>query len=169
MLVRDINDYGGIRTDAKPSQNPESEVAASQYNRLQEDVAQLTRPGPKAIVYFDTHAWAGSYTYPASAITTRAQWGTGDSAKPTVSQTAAGRYTLTWSSSYADALSVSESLSFIDAECSAYSSDPLDDFSDTRPLTVTSNAVTIVTKAGGAAADVGDNSAAVFRVAVRVW
>ena len=169
MLARDITDYGGVRVDAKPSQNPTSEVAADQFNRLQEDTAQLTRPGPKAIVYFDSHVFAGAHTYAASDVYTRAQWGTSDSAKPTVSQTAAGRYTLTWAASYTDALSAVESLALVDAICSAYSSDPVDDFSDTRPLTTTSNAITIVTKAGGAPADVGDNSGAAFRIRVEVW
>lgn len=169
MLARDISDYGGVRVDAKPQKNPESEVSATQYNRLQEDTAQLTRPGYKARVWFDSHVFAGAHTYAAGDVSQRSQWGTGDAQKPTVSQTAAGRYTLTWASSYTDALGTAESLALAGGEVVCYSSDAADTFYDCRLLTVTSNAITIVTKAGGVAADVGDNSAAVFRVQVTVW
>lgn len=166
MEPRDITNYGGIRVDAKPQQNPESEVAASDWNRATEDLSQLTRPPYKGMVWFDSHTWAGAHTYAAADVNCRSQWGTGDAQKPTVQQTAQGRYTLTWSASYADGLGTSESLSLVVARVTCYSSDAADTFYDCRPLTITSNAITIVTKAGGAAADVGDNSTANFRIQV---
>jgi hypothetical protein len=166
MEPRDIGNYGGVRVDAKPQQNPESEVDAAKFNRLCEDTAQLTRPPYKGIVWFDSHTFAGAHTYATADVNCRSQWGTGDAQKPQVSQTAAGRYTLTWQASYSDDLSVSESVALVVARVSCYSSDPADTFYDCRPLTITSNAITIVTKAGGAAADVGDNSGANFQIEV---
>lgn len=170
MLPRDITSFGGVKVDAKPQQNPECEVAASEWNRTAEDVAQLTRSPVKAWVQFESHAWGGaSHTYAAADVTARSQWGTGDGQKPTVTQTAAGRYTIAWATAYTDALAASESVALVAAEVACYSSDAADTFYDCRALTVTSNAITIVTKAGGAAADVGDNSAAAFTVFVRVY
>lgn len=170
MLPGDISDYGGIRVNALPVQNPESEVDADDLNLVTEHVAQLTRPGLKAEVWFDTHTWAAApFTYAAADVNQRSQWGTGDAQKPTVEQTAAGRYTLTWAASYNDALGTAESVSFVMAKVHCFSSDPLDTIYDCRPLTVTSNAITIVVKAGGVAADVGDNSGANFSVQVWVY
>lgn len=166
MEPRDITNYGGVRVDAKPQQNPQSEVAADDWNRATEDIAQLSRVPHKGTVWFDSHTYAAPYTYSASDVSCRSQWGTGDAQKPTVSQTAAGRYTLTWAASYTDDLSESESLSLVVARVTCYSSDAADTFYDCRPLTITSNAITIVTKSGGVAADVGDNSSASFRIQV---
>jgi hypothetical protein len=165
-----IGTYGGIKEDAAPVENVKSQVAASEWNRKAEDTAQMTRTSPKVIVSFPTDAAGGTpFAIAEANVTVRAQWGTGDSAKPVVTKTSdPGRYTLTFETEYADALGNDETLGFFEARAWARSSTPLEDI-DVEVLTVTANTVTIATSNAGALADIGGASAAVFQVIVEIW
>jgi len=54
VFSRVLADYGGPFEDALPVEDPETQLAADQYNRLAEDTAQLTRSGTRAILRFGT-------------------------------------------------------------------------------------------------------------------
>lgn len=167
---RSIGNYGGIKEDAAPVENVKSQVAASEWNLKAEDTAQMTRTSRKATVSFPTDAAAVPLTIPEANVNVRTQWGTGDSAKPVVTKTVdPGRYTLTFPISFANALGDTETLGFFEASATARSSDPLDDL-DVDILTVTANTITLATKRRDTTAltDVGNNSAAVFQVIVRI-
>lgn len=165
MLSRDISDYGGQKLDAIAVSNPETQIAASEWNRTAEDQAQLTRTGTRALVSFATTAVAPPVTYAASAVNIRSMWGNGTAQKPTVLKTATGLYTITYPTSFTDALSVVETLGFFDGWVSCRGTDSLDRL-DGRLLTISANIATIAVYAAGALANVGNNSAAVFQVTV---
>jgi hypothetical protein len=149
MDPRSIDTYGGIKIDATPMVNPESELAADEHNRMAEDTAQLTRCAPRAVVVFTCGA--------SPTVWHRSVWGNGVSEKPTVAQTATGRYTITYAASFTDPLGVVESVGFFTGGAAARTGDAADKV-DATILTVASNIVTLVTKANGTAADVGDSS-----------
>ena len=99
---RSSAEYGVPYVDQEAVSNPETQMAANKFNRLGEDVAQMTRVAKKVDVVFTTSSVAGpTAVRPTSG---KAQWGTGSPYRPTVSKTATGQYTVTWNSSYADAL-----------------------------------------------------------------
>lgn len=170
MLPKVLASFGGPHVDTKPQSDPTGQVPAALYDRLCEDVAQLTRPGARAIVWFDTlSGGALPYTYPAANVNHKSQWGTGAAQKPTVVKTAQGRYTITYAATFTDPLGIIETVNFVTGDVQCYSADPLDQLQDSRPLTISGNIATIVTKATEAAADVGNSSAAVFRVKVTLY
>ena len=117
MQPRTIDNYGGEFADAVPVEDPTVEQSADYANRANEDVAQLTRTGPKGWVHFVPTATAAPTTVTPSAG--RSQWGTGGAQLPTVSKTATGRYTITWAASYTDTLGEVESVSISSANASA--------------------------------------------------
>ena len=166
--AHELDDYGGEMADAEPVADPQTELAAAFYNRNSEDTAHLTRTGCKARVQFTSTTWAGAKTYAASEVTHSSQWGLTDAQKPTVQQTAQGLYTLTWAATYTDALGNVETVNIQSAVVRCFSSDALDNFADSRQLTVSGNVVTIVTKVNGAAADVGNNSGVNYTIQVDV-
>lgn len=111
MDPRTIGSYGGPWVDARPVQNPQTQVAAASFGRLAEDAAQLTRAGRKALVTFRTTLANGA----VAVLAARSQWGTGVSEQPTIARTGVGLYTVTFATSYADALGAVETVSFFDA------------------------------------------------------
>lgn len=159
---RAIGDYGGPKADATPVSNPTSQVAATEWNREAEDLAQLTRTSNRSIIKFTTVA-AGNP--PANTVFQRSHWGTGDTGKPTITRTGAGAYTLTFGASFVDALSETENISFFGGRVSCYGTNPLDILTG-RIISIASNVVSIQVYAAGAAADVGNSSAAAFGVLV---
>lgn len=147
MEPRALGNYGGPKVDAKPVEDPLSQLAASEYNRLAEDSAQMTRTAIRAVVMFTATPSSGPLTYSAANVTLRSLWGTGDSYKPTVQKTSVtpGEYTITFSAAFADALGNSETLGFIEAFARARTSDKTKD-PHAKVLTVSSNAITITTE-----------------------
>jgi|SRR3972149_2144532 len=171
MLPRDLADYGGPKVDAHPVSNPESQVAAGEWNREAEDLAQLTRTKAKAIVKFNTTAVAAPVVYAAVDVSHMSVWGSGDSTKPTVTKTAQGRYTVAYAASYNDGLAVSETVSFFGATVTVRSTDA-GDWVFGRPMTLAGSTLTLMTMAdagGWGLVDVGNASAAVFEVEVVLY
>jgi hypothetical protein len=99
---RSSAEYGIPYVDQESVSNPETQAAANKFNRMGEDVAQMTRTSVKVDVLFSTTATAAVVAVtPTSGKT---QWGTGSSYLPTISKTATGTYVITWATSYVDAL-----------------------------------------------------------------
>jgi hypothetical protein len=166
MLPKTLDSFGGPRVDAKAPSNLISQYPSTDFNRAHEDVAQMTRTIPRVVVLFPTSA-AGPADLPAGTVQHRSVWGTGSAQKPTVTKTATGLYTVTWATTYTDALGVVESVALIfPIRCMAFTSDAVDDLF-ARILTIGSNALTLMVESPrGTLADVGDNSAGAISVSV---
>lgn len=106
---RTIDNYGGVFSDAFSVEDATTEISSTFDNRLHEDTAQMSRTTRKVLVQFPTTS-AGA---PATVVATagRSHAGVSSGLLPTVSKTATGRYTLTWPSSFTDALQEAETLS----------------------------------------------------------
>jgi len=169
MEPRTIGSYTGPKTDAEPVSNITQQLPSSAWNRQAEDTAQLTRTAPRAIVVFTATAVAPPTTVAAANVTVRSLWGTGDAAKPTVSKTATGQYSLAFSTSYNDGLGESETLGFIDAECRVRTGAVADDL-EGHVVAVTANTVTIeIESPRNTAADVGNSSGTPLTVGVTIY
>lgn len=170
MNPQDIDSYGGLKVDIEPVEIPPGQRRAGVENIITVDQAALTLMPLRAWVRWESVAVNGFID--PDDVTHRSLWGTGDGQKPSVERTAAGLYTITYAATFPLGYTVDplddtiETVSFVEALVVCTSSDPLDNFADSRRLTVAGSTATIVTKAGGAAADVGDNSAAPFTVSV---
>lgn len=166
MLPATIDTYGGQKVDATPVKNISAQEAAADRNRKTEDQAQLTRTAIRVGVLFPTLTSNGFV--PPANVQHRNVWGTGTGTKPTVQRTASGLYTVQWATSHNDGLNppVSETVALLlPVGIDAFSSDVLD-VVDAKYLTVGANSVTIKVLVSGALGDVGNNSAAVFNVAL---
>lgn len=166
MLAKVLADYGGAKINATPVSNPTTQVDADHLNRQNEDTAQLTRVTWRATVSFPTVAAAAPQTVPASSVQVRTVWGSGAAQKPVVTKTGTGLYTITYATSYTDALSVSESVALFEPVAQVRSSDPLDRM-HAKVLTVSGNVITVGVYALWVLADVGDNSGLPFQIIVR--
>lgn len=165
MEPRVIGTYGGPKIDATVVSNPETQVSAGNFNRTFEDLAQATRTVQRAVASFTTTTVAAPTTVVAASVNVRTVWGSAPAQKPVVTKTATGLYTLTWSPTFTDPLSETESVSFFDGHVSCRGADPLDDL-DGRIVTIAANVVSIVVKSNEAAADVGNVSMNEFTVSV---
>lgn len=162
MEPRDIGNYGGPKLDALPVSNPETQIAANEWNRQAEDTAQLTRTGHRAVVNWITDNAAFPLTIPIANINHRSVWGSGDAQKPVIEKVGVGLYRITYAASFADALGIVESVSFFDGHVSIRSSNPADDVKG-AVLTIASNVVTVATYSPvSVLADIGTTSTAVF-------
>jgi hypothetical protein len=113
MQPRDLAAYGGPYANARPVSDPLTQVAAEKLNLTMEDVAQLTRvPMARVVAMFVTDG----ANNPTNVVYGKTMWGTGTSFKPTVTHTATGVWTVTWSATYADGLGEDETLGLADAE-----------------------------------------------------
>lgn len=94
MLPRDITYFGGEKQDAEPVSDLDTEMPASDWNKLVSDVCKLTRAGGASVsLRFQTRGTNGALTL--SNVAT--EWGTGLSFGPlTALRTSAGVYVLTW-------------------------------------------------------------------------
>ncbi len=110
---RDLSDYGAPYDDELPVENPAVEQSAAFYNRHAEDTVQLSRTSEKVVL--DFLSITSVATVGAANVNCRMHLGTGPSTKPTIARTATGAYTITFSSSYNDGLSESETVSFFKA------------------------------------------------------
>lgn len=105
---RTIESYGGIKQNLLDVESAEHEEDAAEANRKAEDLAQMTHLSHFASVYFRSTSDAAPTAVVASNVTVRSHAGNGSSAKPVITKTATGLYTLTWPASYTDALGVVE-------------------------------------------------------------
>lgn len=101
MLPKTIESFGGPWKDAEAATNPETEQAASQANRMAEDLAQATRTVPRAWIKFATSSGGPANV---ALIDATSVWGDGASTDPVIAKTATGTYTATYAVSYDDAL-----------------------------------------------------------------
>jgi hypothetical protein len=110
MLDKNIADFGGVKVDARPVKNPTSQQTANNHNNIAESVAQGTRTIKRVIVSFNTSAGApGAIT----VIDNRTVWGNGASYYPAIAKTGTGVYTITYNTSYTNALGTSEAVSLV--------------------------------------------------------
>lgn len=126
MIERVLGDYGGIKVDIEPVENPEGEYASDELNRSMEDGAQLTRTSEKITGGFTATTTAAVTT----AVTLRwhwTQWGGGATEDPTITKTATGLYTVAYSATYNDGLSVAETLAFKGVQPYAWTTDETED------------------------------------------
>lgn len=108
----DIQTYGGEKVDADPIEDPTTDLPASDWNQLINDVAQMTRTSPKTILQFPTIGTEDNTTPSA----TKTQWGSGASYYPTsVARTGTGAYTITYPSTFTNELGDAETVSFWEA------------------------------------------------------
>jgi hypothetical protein len=94
--------YGAVFVDESVVQKPTSELPADKFNRLAEDVAQMTRTSTKGDLKFSTTTTAAVVA--VSVTFGQSQWGTGSGQYPTISKTATGTYVITYPTTYDDAL-----------------------------------------------------------------
>jgi hypothetical protein len=104
MNPHSISSYGGPFFDAKAVKDPTTQLAAAFADRMFEDVAQLTRASGFTWFSFITTLTAAVTTLSAANVAVASFFGSGSAQKPTVSKTATGTYTLTWPSTFDDAL-----------------------------------------------------------------
>lgn len=169
MLPKTIESYGGIHVDTGPLSDPKAQVAASLYDRKCEDVAQMTRTSPKAIVWFYTTAVAAPVVYAAANVNHASQWGSGSTTKPTVTKTGVGLYTVDYAASFTDGLGEAETVNFRVGKVTTVSADATDDH-DAKPLTVSGHTATIkVESPRMTLADVGDSSSNPLLVIVELF
>ncbi|MGK3981298.1 hypothetical protein WMF38_57405 [Sorangium sp. So ce118] len=99
---RSSAEYGVPYVDQESVSNPETQMAANKFNRMGEDVAQMTRVAKKVDVVFTT-----STATPDAAVTptsVKTQWGTGSAYNPTITKVGTGEYVIEFAESYDDAL-----------------------------------------------------------------
>lgn len=106
---RSIDNYGGVKVDAEPVEDPTTELSADQYNRLAEDAAQMTRTSTKIFVKFATSSGGAGAITPTAG---QAHRGTASGDLPTIAKTATGLYDITYPSTFVDALGVTENVGF---------------------------------------------------------
>ncbi len=104
---RSIDSYGGVFADAFPVEDPTTEISATYDNRLHEDVAQMSATTIKVIAKFLTIAAAAPQT---AAATSERSHGNFLAPSVVVTKTGTGEYTLTWPTTFTDALGVVETL-----------------------------------------------------------
>jgi len=104
MNPRTSQSYGAPFQNEEAVVDPVSEVDAVFYNRKACDTAQLTVATGFTWFSFVTATDAAPFTVPAGNVQVSGVWGNGSPAKPTVSKTAPGVYTLTWATEFDDEL-----------------------------------------------------------------
>lgn len=104
--VDSMDTFGGERVNAFPKEDPTTDVGSEDLNPLFADVAMMTHTALRAWVI-----WQGiTYTSGTMSIVPTshdAVWGSGDAIRPTVQQSAAGIWLITWGANQDDLLNVS--------------------------------------------------------------
>lgn len=115
---RVLGDYGAPYVNKGAIEDPTAEADADKYNRMAEDVAQMSRTSPRVILHFPTVASGNS-----TPSYTETQWGSGASYYPTtVTRSGVGAYTITYPTSFNDGLGEAETVAFQTAVGSVQSS-----------------------------------------------
>lgn len=95
------DDFGGPYTNQRAVDDPTCEMDDGYGNQLLNDVSMMSHTSERAWVSFNGHTYVG----PTDVITVTdhdAHWGTGTPTKPTIAQTAANRYVITWPTTVLD-------------------------------------------------------------------
>jgi hypothetical protein len=107
---RTIDDYGGVKQDAYPIEDPEIEMSSAEDMRRSEDLAELTRTSDHVVLKFPTSTGANGPVVPSSG---QSHMGTGSAALPTVAKVGTGLYNVTYPLQFTDALGgTPEAISF---------------------------------------------------------
>jgi hypothetical protein len=104
-----VDTYGGPYTNQQPVEDPTTEIDADFDNEALADTAACTRMVERAWVSFV----GVTYTSGSQSITVAdhdAVWGGGVTVLPTIVQTAAGIYTITWPATVEDEIGVTRTL-----------------------------------------------------------
>lgn len=104
-----LDEFGGARTNAHPIDDPTTDVGAEHLNPIMANVAMLTHTAPRAWVLF-TGATYTSGTVSVVPDDHDAVWGSSTAVRPTVGETSAGVYVVTWSTTQLDELAESHTL-----------------------------------------------------------
>lgn len=110
-LPRDSNFYGGPWQDKGAVRDPSRDISAAQFNRIVEDLAQLTRTSHKGWWRFQTQAGTGTF----GIVDQGTQWGSSAAYRPsTTNRSGTGVYIMTFPASFNDGMvpPVSETLAF---------------------------------------------------------
>lgn len=164
MIPKTIANYGGPKIDAQPVSNPETQIAANEFNRSIEDTAQMTRTAYRAIVQWTSITAAPPAPVPTASIEVRTVWGNGNAQKPTIQKTGAGLYTITFPGTFTDDLGFVETVSFFDCHVSVKSAVANDEISG-RAVVVAGNVIDIaIYSPVGVFSDIGNVGGAAFGV-----
>jgi len=151
---RVLGDYGAPYVDAKAMRNPQTQLAAAKFNRLAEDNAHFSRSSLRVTVDFLTST-SGSlpFTIATADIHVDGHWGSGDSQKPTIQKTATGLYTITFATSYTDALLTVQTVSFLRGTAAVMTN--TNDVDEAKVKTIAANVVTLAVFRAAALSDLG--------------
>jgi hypothetical protein len=152
---RSIDNYGGVKGDAGITADPETELAAYEYDRLATDAAQLTRTSTKVDVKFSTSAAAPGEL---AVLSCQTQWGTSSAQHPVIAKTATGTYTITFAESYIDELvnTIADPVAETEVLALEYARGNVMANSDgIVRCTALANVITVYVRTGGALSDLG--------------
>jgi hypothetical protein len=150
MLDADLATYGCPKGNSLPVDNPQLQADATEYNRLAEHVAQLTRTAWRAVISFQTILAGAPQT--GAVVEHRTLWGSGVTQEPAIAKTGTGVYTLTFSTTYLDGLGEQETVGLLFADATSGEAT----YSDPRAKVTSANVVTVrVWDAGGSPTDGG--------------
>lgn len=102
MPLRTVDNYGGIKRNVLDIEIADGEEDASEANRKAVDLAMFSGTSPFATVMFTPSSTAAPVTIAPSNVTIRSHAGNGSLAKPAVTKTATGLYTVTFASTWTD-------------------------------------------------------------------
>ncbi|MBU1785295.1 MAG: hypothetical protein KKG95_08170 [Candidatus Omnitrophica bacterium] len=110
MLNATISTYGGPYSDSEPVEDPTTQIASDEFNRMLEDHAQTTRGAMRAWVSFLTDMTA---VLPAviPVVDATSVWGDGSAQHPVITKTAHGTYEIEYAAIYQDELGFDEPVS----------------------------------------------------------
>lgn len=106
---RTIDDYGGVKQDAYPVEDPTIEMSSAEDMRRSEDLAEMTRTTDHVLLKFPTSTGANG---PVTPISGQSHMGTGSGVLPTVAKVGTGLYDVTYPTQFTDTLGTVEPISF---------------------------------------------------------
>lgn len=118
MLPKTIDDYGGLKQDDRPVEDPTTDFSADDHNELITDVAGMTNTTCQAWRTAIGRA-ASPLTEPSSKIH-NATWDNDEAVntRPTATRTTAGIYVFTWPATVKDRKGDTQTVNFNRADAS---------------------------------------------------
>lgn len=108
-LPRSIDDFGGVKKDGVPVEDPKIEMSAAEDMRRSEDLAHLTHTSERAFVRFATSTGSNG---PIAATGGASHMGTGSADLPVIAKVGTGQYTITYRATFTDKLGIVEPVVF---------------------------------------------------------
>lgn len=140
-----VGDYGIPYQNAMDIQDPTTDVGDVALNKVFGNVGMMTHTISRAWVEFTGVAYT-SGTVAVIPDDHDAVWGSGTGVRPTIGETAAGIYTITWAASQLDVLEGSHSINIRFPEAFCWGVSTL----VARVISKTANSITINTYSSGA-------------------